>query len=192
MNSLMSIIISITSLLLAIIVIIIYSVYFNHRVKKQYIVFEYDSNKTCYTQYKILNNKSCLQTKQLNGNFYGILKSKKISNDCISTLYQIRTDTQDNLTNQHFWLTIYDKNKKSVIGSCRWSLAFRELKIKNTGKSSVPYKKGIVSSASGILDQYQNQMVLIDYTKQIRKIYFYTKNTFIPVFNSKIYKDYWK
>jgi len=192
MNSLISISISVISLLLTIVIIVIYSIYFKKRVKKEYIVFEYDNTKTCYTQFKTINNKACLQNNSLNGNFFANLESKKLPLHYISTLYQIRTDTQDNLTNQHFWLTIYDKNKKSVIGSCRWSLVFRELKIKIVGRSSVPYKQGIVSSASGILDQYQNQIVLIDYTEPIRRIYLYTKNTFIPVFNSKKYKDYWR
>ena len=96
MNSLISISISVISLLLTIVIIVIYSIYFKERVKKQSIVFEYDNTKPCYYQYKILNNKSCLQGKSFNGCFYFNLKSEKLSNDYMSTLYQIRTDTQDN------------------------------------------------------------------------------------------------
>lgn len=78
---------------------------------------------------------------------------------------------------QNYWITIFDKTKNTTAGSARFSTSRQEKVMMNYSRAKVPFTTTRVSAASGLLSMYDNANVLIDYRKEMRRVYIYTENS---------------
>ena len=182
--------------LISFIIIIVSVVQFTNHYKKtnnnnnKYELFTYDFKDLCISQFEKITDKEC-PASLYHGNFHMLIDWDKLNSHQFATLYQL-SSTQNSLTTENFWLSIFDSKIKLTIGGCRWTMMYIEASKKTIGKSTVSFKKARISSASGILNQYQNQLVLIDYRDQIRKIYLFTNQTKLSVLDTIDYKKWLK
>jgi len=153
--------------------------------KKYHEIFEYNWNELCISEIeKKITNYCPNNLSFFNGNFYAILSWNKLKKDQYATLYQL-SSTINKIESENFWLSIYDNNSKETIGTARWSCCTLQPKFKVVGKSSSKFKYSQISAASGVLNHFQNQNILIDYRDKIRKIHLYSKDYQLEVIKSK-------
>jgi hypothetical protein len=139
--------------------------------KKQYQLFEYNHNDLCIGEIK----DNC--PKNANLNYYNLIDCKSMSNDFLASLYISKTSTNNYYTS-NFWITIINKNTKVTVGTLRWSnLYFQNTRDeKDAFKTTEPFVTSNISAASGILKQFINCKVIIDFRKDIRRIHIFSRH----------------
>jgi len=172
---LLSFMISITSLTLVLILFILIISKLVKKKKLKYEMFTYEKNKICIGELLKIRNPGgnellyCPRNK-FNGTIYTTLTWNNSSKNQHSTLYITVAENVSIQTN-NYWLSIYDDKTKLTIGTLRWTTC--QTKNEKIIKSKV-------SAASGILQDYQNENILIDSQDNVIKLYIYTsgiKNT---------------
>uniref|UniRef100_A0A6C0K5W4 Uncharacterized protein n=1 Tax=viral metagenome TaxID=1070528 RepID=A0A6C0K5W4_9ZZZZ len=152
-------------------------------------IFEYHVNEICpavlVPAYK--NRASC-SPKIFNGVEFCRLNWKNMPDKYFSFYYILGNDYLDGseyiYSFKNMWITIFDQEIQQVVGTLRYSIAYRDFsKDKNVQSNpglNVKFAKSKISAASGILNKYQNANIIIDYRGEIRKIYIYTQKSSEP------------
>lgn len=173
---LLSFMISITSLILVLILFILIISKLVKKKKLKYELFTYNKKKVCSGELIHIKNptarefSNCPYSK-FNGTIYTILNWNNSNKNQHSTLYITVAENLFIRTN-NYWLSIYDDKTKLTIGTLRWTTC------QTTNHESIIKSK--ISAASGILQDYQNENIIIDSQENEVKLYVYTsgiKNT---------------
>jgi hypothetical protein len=147
----------------------------NFTNKKNYLLFTYIYGNSCTAKFNNVT-KYCTN-ENFNGVFYIILDWVNGPKQMVATYY-VTSSTLHNIRTQNYWLTVFDKKKKFTVGAIRWSNILIIDKNKDSIKTSTEFEKSQISAASGSLQSFQNQYVLVDYRNNLRKLHIYSKGSF--------------
>jgi hypothetical protein len=154
--------ISLLALIISLIIFIIIMIKLYPINSKKFELFTYDKLTQCEGQ--LIKKKNCFD--KFNGMIYVICNWNNSKEGQYSTLYSTVSEYK-NIKTINYWLSIYDENLKETIGTARWT---------NCQTIDDKIIKSNISAASGILQSYQNQNVLLDTRKSNAKLYLYTRN----------------
>jgi hypothetical protein len=90
---------------------------------------------------------------------------------------------------QNYWITIYDTDKNTTVGSARYSTCWKESQKNDYSKAGVKNTMTRVSAASGLLANYEGANVFIDFTNKKRKIYLYHEDFLPPGIQGPVVKE---
>jgi len=154
---------SIITFILITILFIILLVKIYPRVPQKFELFSYNKNDVCIGELVKKENPNCPKNK-FNGIHYVKLNWNNAKKNQYATLY-ITVAEDDEIQTKNYWLSIYDDKNKETIGTLRWT---------NCQLQNSKIVRSSISAASGILQLYQNQNVLIDFRTENIKLYIYT------------------
>lgn len=153
-------------------------------------VFEYNFDDWCISQFLPRYPKSqkthCASFVQ-NGTSFVRLHwiSNNDSDRYVCQYYDASSEYVINnnqmFSNDNLWLTIFDKKNGTVAGTARFSTAYiQSLQNYKLFKTVLPFLKTKITSASGILQKYQNGFFVIDLRQKKRRLYLYTSDSAAP------------
>lgn len=148
--------------------------------KSGYEIFEYDFDTLCTTM-------PSLDSKQLSHNcdpetwngsqFTRLIWVSNPNANHYFCHYYIQGNTfifeKHAYLPQNYWITIYDVDKNTTVGSARYSTCWKESLKKDYTKAGVRNTETRVSAASGLLAKFEGANVFIDFSDSKRKIYLY-------------------